>query len=253
MEEGSSPRHHEHHLVTTRCCVVAALLMTTLSTLTSLRFRLALPAHILEKVLEEARSCFRSSCVCRCAITWSSAAGPRKPQLTHSWKTSHKSNPSWLQRKPRHLCESHLTLDQYSPTSIMHSQTSFTSRSSFWPATFLGSTSLKRCKSSRAAWNKQHGAAVRYEQRCCDVISTSLGVGTFVGKADGPSKKQNSAIGRLSKTEGGKARRWDEEDHLNLNHSPNIGALIGAFWFFEFWGTWGSAASFQIELSVHQC
>ena len=87
--------------------------------------------------------------------------------------------------------ESHSALDQYSSTSIMHSQTSFTSRSSFWPATFLGSTSLKRCKSSRAAWNKQHGAAVCYESKCCDVISTSLGVGSFGGKAEGPSKKQS--------------------------------------------------------------
>lgn len=71
--------------------------------LTSLRFSLALPAHILEKVLEEARSCFRSSYVCQCAMTWSSAAGHRKPYLTHSWKTFHKSNLSWLHLNPRRL------------------------------------------------------------------------------------------------------------------------------------------------------
>lgn len=117
---------------------------------------------------------------------------------SHSWLIAekhftsiHKSNLSWLHLIPRRLCESHSALDQYSSTSIMHSQTSFTSRSSFWPATFLGSTSLKRCKSSRAAWNKQHGAAVCYESKCCDFISTSLGVGSFGGKAEGPSKKQS--------------------------------------------------------------
>ena len=73
LETSFSTTLMHHHDPTVRCQLVGEhsdkMFGQFEPWLTSLRFSLGLPAHILEKVLEEARSCFRSSYVCQCAMT----------------------------------------------------------------------------------------------------------------------------------------------------------------------------------------